>query len=320
MSERPAIPEELRRSVLVEAGHRCAIQTCLHAADIDVHHIVPWAASKEHVFDNLIALCPNCHRRADAAEIDRKSLRLYKTRLAAAFGMLSSQIPTSHDERLWEAGSITETGDSPNLPFELHVEWPIFRLGGCEPINSIESGLALYEVAQFRGEVLGNSLVAGMPGSRLTGAFSVIYIDDEVISLRFSLSEYVNGHAHGGQRTVTRTYARTPQSLLRLEHLLADANAALEAIASYCQVDLDRQLNHTVELDWIERGTRPILANYSKWNLTSVGLLVTFDEYSVAPFSAGRQQVLIPYDVMASWATPLFRRIAKAGHLGMPII
>jgi len=71
--ERSLIPAELRRRVLVEAGHRCAIPTCRHI-DVDVHHIVPYEQCKKHEYENLIALCPNCHRRADRGEIDRKSL------------------------------------------------------------------------------------------------------------------------------------------------------------------------------------------------------------------------------------------------------
>lgn len=84
--ERPAIPEPLRRSVLVEAGHRCAIPTC-QAIPVEVHHIVPWAQVKEHSVDNLITLCPNCHARADKGEIDRPALRAYKANL----GMLQSR-------------------------------------------------------------------------------------------------------------------------------------------------------------------------------------------------------------------------------------
>jgi HNH endonuclease len=69
--------------ILVEAGHRCAIPTCRYI-EIDIHHIVPWAQCQAHEYDNLIALCPNCHRRADRGEIDRKSLRLYKLNLRFA--------------------------------------------------------------------------------------------------------------------------------------------------------------------------------------------------------------------------------------------
>lgn len=80
MEERLSIPAELRRKVLVEAGHRCALPTC-RSLDVDIHHIIFWEICKEHKYDNLIALCPNCYRRAHRGEIDKKSLRLYKNNL-----------------------------------------------------------------------------------------------------------------------------------------------------------------------------------------------------------------------------------------------
>ena len=43
-----------------------------------MHHIVPWANCKEHKPDNLIVLCPNCHRLAGDNKIDHKSLYKYK--------------------------------------------------------------------------------------------------------------------------------------------------------------------------------------------------------------------------------------------------
>lgn len=81
MMRRPDIPENLRREVLVEAGHRCAIPTCRHSTT-EIAHIVPWSKVKEHTFGNLIALCPNCHTRYDKGEIDRKSMLQYKTNMA----------------------------------------------------------------------------------------------------------------------------------------------------------------------------------------------------------------------------------------------
>ena len=77
---RPPIPAELERRVLVEAGHRCAIAQCRYI-DTMIHHIIPWEKCKKHEYENLIALCPNCHKRADAGEIDRKALRIYKANL-----------------------------------------------------------------------------------------------------------------------------------------------------------------------------------------------------------------------------------------------
>jgi hypothetical protein len=48
---------------------------------VDVHHIVPWEICLKHEYENLIALCPNCHRMAHQDRIDRKSLRIYKANL-----------------------------------------------------------------------------------------------------------------------------------------------------------------------------------------------------------------------------------------------
>src|SRR5215210_7733937 len=85
---RPAIPAETLRRVLVEAGHRCAIPTCRHI-EVDIHHIIPWEQCQKHEYENLIALCPNCHRRADRGEIDRKALRIYKANLRYAHDKFS---------------------------------------------------------------------------------------------------------------------------------------------------------------------------------------------------------------------------------------
>jgi hypothetical protein len=77
MEDRPPIPEPLKRRVLVEAGHRCAIPTC-RTPVTEVAHIIPYSIVKKHEYENLIALCPTCHARADKGEIDRASLRMYK--------------------------------------------------------------------------------------------------------------------------------------------------------------------------------------------------------------------------------------------------
>jgi len=88
-ADRDAIPAEMQRAVLVEAGHRCAIPTC-HATTTEIAHIERWADTRDHSFENLIALCPNCHTRYDQKkEIDRKSMHLYKQNLAVLNGRYS---------------------------------------------------------------------------------------------------------------------------------------------------------------------------------------------------------------------------------------
>lgn len=93
---RPHLPAELKRAVLVEAGHRCAIPTC-RSAPVEIAHIEPWADVRKHDFENLIALCPTCHRRFDKKDIDQRSMRIYKRNLAllnSRFGDVERRVLT----------------------------------------------------------------------------------------------------------------------------------------------------------------------------------------------------------------------------------
>lgn len=79
--QRDSVPAEIKRAVLVEAGHRCAIPTC-RATTTEIAHIVPWAKSRDNSFENLIALCPNCHTQFDQEKkIDHLAMKMYKQNL-----------------------------------------------------------------------------------------------------------------------------------------------------------------------------------------------------------------------------------------------
>lgn len=75
------IPVEIKRKVLIEAGHCCAIPTCQFNAT-EFSHIEPFSKIKKHRADNIIALCPNHHDAFDNKKtIDKKSIKIYKLKL-----------------------------------------------------------------------------------------------------------------------------------------------------------------------------------------------------------------------------------------------
>lgn len=123
--------------MLVEAGHRCAIPTCRHI-DVDIHHIVPWSETEAHDYDDLIALCPNCHRRADRGDIDRKSLRIYKANLRYAHDKFSQ----FEMDTLFDLGSIPENYAR---PFPEYLGLLIKRLLDAEFVQLLQpsSGMAI---------------------------------------------------------------------------------------------------------------------------------------------------------------------------------
>ena len=114
-NDRISIPSELKRQILVEAGHRCAIPTC-RQTPVEIAHIIPWASCKSHTFDNLIALCPTCHTRFDNGDIDRKSMRLYKHNL----GVLNSRYGDM-EQRILRVFSESPKADEIWLPGGLDI-------------------------------------------------------------------------------------------------------------------------------------------------------------------------------------------------------
>lgn len=149
-AERPPIPADIERRVLVEAGHRCAIPTCRHI-EVDIHHIIPWVQCKAHEYDNLIALCPNCHRRADVGKIDRKSLRIYKLNLRFAHDKFSQlEMDVLFELRTY--------------PQNVGIHWPPFMMLLLKRL--LDSDYLLVQEPQ------GQVVIQDMPSAPLTIALS----------------------------------------------------------------------------------------------------------------------------------------------------
>jgi hypothetical protein len=76
-----SLTDLLKRDVLVEADHRCAIPTC-RQFPVHVRHIHELADGGEDEFANLIALCESCYDRVKSGYLTRRSLAQYKASLA----------------------------------------------------------------------------------------------------------------------------------------------------------------------------------------------------------------------------------------------
>jgi type I restriction enzyme, R subunit len=76
MSDRPKVSIPVKRAVLIESCHRCAV--CGFGLSIELAHIIPWFETQDHRAENLIALCANCHEMADKQKWKKKDSEAYK--------------------------------------------------------------------------------------------------------------------------------------------------------------------------------------------------------------------------------------------------
>jgi hypothetical protein len=87
-SQWKSIPTPIVRQVLIEAGYRCGVPTCLTILAIDLHHLVEVREEGPNEPANLLALCPTCHALYHRGTIPREALYTYKlvlVSLSAAF-------------------------------------------------------------------------------------------------------------------------------------------------------------------------------------------------------------------------------------------
>ena len=143
--------------------------------------------------------------------------------------------------------------------------------------------------------------------SSLNIDYEIIHAEDDLISVLFGISIYYAGAAHPSHFTEALNFDLINNSVADLSSLFKPGTDYLLFLSDYCLDDLQKQ----GVLEW-EDGALPKLENYRVWNISTDGLMITFDQYTVAPYAAGPQKVTIPFDQMSDVLDP-------AGLLGRVI-
>jgi hypothetical protein len=122
------------------------------------------------------------------------------------------------------------------------------------------------------------------------------------LSIKFTMEGYVAGMAHPYHVTRTVNFDLDKGKDIALTDLFTANSDYLKAIADYCVNELSkRDIGFT---DMFKQGADPTPDNYQAWNITSDGLMITFNEYQVAPYASGPQTVTVPYSALKSLIDP----------------
>jgi len=315
---RPAIPADLRRRVLLEAGHRCAIHTCQHP-DVDVHHIVPWHKCREHAFENLIALCPNCHRRAEAGEIDQRSLRLYKNRLATIFHFqnvdpqfMQPLVQEHASSNGWMVETLAEQVEK-KPSYGVEIEYPQLcpaSDGPYDEINAVIRGCVFRELLTFRSVPWSElkSRYGGdeefLPTCSLTGSYEFSILTDNVVSFRLAFTSYTGG-AHSSTSFKSLNFQLAPKThAIELWSLFRDTYKGVKLLSEFCTSELTRIFGEHGVTDSIAEGAGAEIENFRHFNIHKHGISVDFREYQLGCYAMGTPSVFVPYSAISSALNP----------------
>lgn len=182
-----------------------------------------------------------------------------------------------------------------------------------EKFNQEVKTLVMNEVSQYRqGAGLDpdeEDFSPEAPGDELSIDYNVILATDDLISIQFPVYTYEHGAAHPSHYFMEINYDLKSSRQLKLEEVFKPGANYLQALSSYSVNELKRRSKKAdsglyTDDEWIEKGAAAEPENYSNWNFTNKGLVITFGEYQVAPYAAGPQLVAVPYTALKGILDP----------------
>lgn len=213
----------------------------------------------------------------------------------------STPIPLSRQVTLVPQ-TLNETNQTP--PFTITAQTP--QLAGSDDprvsaFNQRLNNLVSKEVDTWRQSFLQNTAPVVNNGSSLNVKYTLVSQIGDLWSFKFDFDFYSDGAAHPGLNSITLNYDLAQGKELALSDLFLPNSDYLGAISKYCVAELSKQSFFDTPF---AEGAKPTPENYRNWNITPDGLMITFDEYQVAPYAAGPQNVNIPYSELKSLINP----------------
>lgn len=120
--------------------------------------------------------------------------------------------------------------------------------------------------------------------------FSVTTGKQPIISILFTIDSFISGGAHPNATHRTLNYNFATGDAIAIADLFKSDVNFIRILNKYCAKHLTK-LTGKSEKELVDDNE----LNYSQWNITPKGILVTFDEL---PHVYGLQQVLIPYEAI----------------------
>ncbi len=220
--------------------------------------------------------------------------------------------PTDTDVPLYQQVTMSATawqeqGQSPSYMIEAQI--PVL-VGSSDPrvkaFNAEMKGAADSAIATFKQNLANIAPTPNSTSSYFQLRYSLVSAPGDILSVKFDIQTFYTGAAHPGDASQTATFDLERGQDVSLADLFAPGSDYLAAISKYCSAQLSTR---DIGFQGFELGATATSQNYRNWNITADGLMITFDEYQVAPYAAGPQTVVIPYKELAKIIQP-------AGALG----
>lgn len=116
-----------------------------------------------------------------------------------------------------------------------------------------------------------------------------------IVSIRLIESFFEAGAAHPGHYIDTLNYNTTTGAEISLSDIFSSSDY-LNRLSSSTRLFLQKKIGNNLDLyPQVSSGTEAVPENFETFILADTGIIIIFQEYQVAAYAAGVQEVLVPY-------------------------
>lgn len=169
----------------------------------------------------------------------------------------------------------------------------------AKKFNEVSKAKVMAEVEEFRKSLAElEKMQQQLVEERRTGnyfemGYNVAFANRDFVSISFGSSRY-SGGAHPNSSSLSMNFDLKNGRELALSDIFLENSTYLNSISEISISSLEKALESPDD-DWIRRGAGPNIENFRSWTLTKEGLQLVFDQYQVAAYVNGPQEVLIPF-------------------------
>lgn len=203
-----------------------------------------------------------------------------------------------------QSSPFEEAGTEP--PYTIKAQIPYLEGSTDQRVqdfNTYLKQLVQNEIDGFKANTVANASTPPiLGGSSFEMQYTLLGQRGDIWSIQFTVFFFADGAAHPGHYSISVNYDLANGREVRLDELFLPTANYLQTISDICKAELSTR---DIGFDGFSAGADPTPENYTRWNLSNEGFLViTFDEYQVAPYVAGPQTVTIPVSQLQDIADP----------------
>ena len=198
--------------------------------------------------------------------------------------------------------TVEDSGKAPD--FTLKAVTPILQ-GSNDPrvekFNQLVATRVQQAVETFKKDLANQPATPISAGSYFSLNYALISPSGNLLSLQIHIEGYSDGAAHPYHLTSSFNYDLENGQEISLDQLFLPGTDYLKTISGYCMAELSKR---NIGFEMFSDGAKPAPENYTVWNVSADGLVITFNEYQVAAYAAGPQEVVIPFAVLKEFSNP----------------